>query len=77
MSEQQRTSLNRLGHFTYALLLVSKLGLAEELWIGWVGYSVGGATWAYIGYRMRMSSIWVWEGVCVATSLWGLWRWTG
>lgn len=67
---------DRIGHVGYALMALGTLFIAEKIVWGWPIHLVGSVVWIWLGMRLKMSSIFLWEIGWVILSLWGWWRWT-
>ncbi len=67
---------DKVGHLGYVLLLSGTTLLANQSWLGWPLCILGDLVWVWVGWRMRMSSIWVWQSAFLVVGLVGWWRWT-
>lgn len=67
--------LDALGHVGYVFLLVGVWAVGEKIELGWVGYIAGLLIWAFIGWKLRMSSMIVWQLIAVANAAWAWWKW--
>lgn len=68
-----RDHLDNLGHAAYVALIAGQLLIAWECGAaGWVLRVAGEATWAWIGWRMGMASIWLWSTVFAVVDIVGL-----
>lgn len=64
------------GHLAYLLLGAGSLLLAWEMRLGWAVYVSGDLIWAYIGWRMGMSSIYLWSVAFASIRVYGLVAWS-
>lgn len=67
--------LDFLGHIGYAFLALGILLLARKNILGWVCRFIGEATWLFIGWEMKMSSIWVWGTIFLFIEVYGFLNW--
>lgn len=64
-----------LGHLAYAIIITGVYLVAQKIIWGWACYVVGDLIWLYLGWRMRMSSIYVWQVAFTLLAIYGFWSW--
>lgn len=75
MPEKTPRWLDWLGHIGYISLLAGVYLVGSKLAWGWGFYVVGCAIWIYIGIKINMTSVWIWQTVATLNGLWAWWRW--
>lgn len=66
---------DKLGHVGYVILVLGMFLIGmKQVW-GWPIYIAGDVLWFYIGWRMRMTSIYLWQFVFVAVAARGWYNW--
>ncbi len=55
--------LDALGHVGYGLIAISMTLIAYDISIGWLVQLLGASVWAFIGWRIKATSIYIWEVV--------------
>ncbi len=68
--------LDRIGHGGYVLLFAGSMLIANQNIWGWPIHIAGDAVWIWIGWKLQMRSIVLWQLAFVANAAWGLWVWT-
>ena len=66
---------DRVGHVGYAIIILGVLLIAHKVIWGWACYVVGDLIWMYLGWRMRMSSIYIWQAIFTVLAVYGYWSW--
>ncbi len=64
------------GHFGYVVIAIGSLLIANQRAEGYIFHLFAAAIWIHIGSMLRMSSLWFWESICVATAIYGWLNWT-
>ncbi len=55
--------LDMLGHVGYGLIAIGMLLIAYDVSAGWLVTILGSSAWVFIGWRIRATSIYIWEVV--------------
>ncbi len=71
-----RRALDLVGHGAYALLFAGTMLIANQNAWGWPLYLLGDLAWLWIGWKLRMWSIVLWQFAFAANAVWGMWVWT-
>ncbi len=64
------------GHAGYVLIATGSLLIANHRAEGYFLHLVAAVIWIHIGVRVRMSSLWFWEAICIGTATYGYLNWT-
>ncbi len=67
--------LDWLGHAGYISLLAGVWLVGGKVSWGWGLYVLGCGSWIYIGFKLKMTSVWIWQTVATLNALWAWWRW--
>ncbi len=67
---------DKIGHVGYALFAIGNFLIAEQMASGYFAICTAACIWIYLGFKLKMTSIWMWEILCVLTSVYGYWNWT-
>ena len=70
------TANDKLGHGGYACFAIGQLLIAQQLAAGYFAVAAGAGIWIHLGLKLRMTSIWAWEILCILTAVYGYWNWT-
>ena len=65
----QSRALNRLGHLAYLMLVAGQVAIAADHDVGFVVRTGGEVLWVYVGWKLRMSSVWGWCALFAAVDL--------
>lgn len=76
MKPQSSRAMDLWGHFGYALIAIGSLLIANQEAAGYFFHLVATAIWIVLGFKLRMTSIWAWEFLCVVTAVYGYLNWT-
>jgi len=74
-AEKRPRWLDWLGHIGYISLLVGVYLVGSKIVWGWGFYVVGCAVWIYIGTKLEMTSVWIWQTVAALNGILAWWRW--
>ncbi len=68
--------VDRWGHLGYLLFFIGNLLIANQNALGYPVTLGAASIWIWLGFRMRMTSIWSWEILTLFTASYGWWYWT-
>ncbi len=63
---------DRLGHAAYVFLAGGTYLIASGVWWGWGVRAIGSLLWIWLGWRLGLTSVWLWSSGFAALDLWGL-----
>ena len=69
------TTEDILGHVAYALLVVGNWMIGNKQIWGFSFYLVANLMWLGIGWKIGMTSIWLWEIVFLGLAIRNIWKW--
>lgn len=73
--DQSHRNLDLVGHAAYAILVLGVYLIGQKQIAGWYCYVVGDVVWCWLGWNLRLTSVWVWQLVFLVLALQGLWSW--
>ncbi len=68
--------VDALGHVGYGLYGAGNLLIANQNALGYIFVLVAASLWTGIGLKIGMTSVWIWEILCIGTAVYGYWNWT-
>lgn len=69
-------TVDKWGHVAYACLFLGQTLISYKLAVGWALYLVGNALWIWLGWKLKMSSIVVWDIVMTLNAMRAWWMWS-
>lgn len=76
VTEKPSRAWDIYGHLGYIIIAVGSLLIANQQAEGYFFHLAAAAIWIHIGVKLRMSSLWFWEAVCIVTAIYGYLNWT-
>lgn len=67
--------LDLWGHIAYLFIGLGMFLIGRRKIYGWPIKAVGDVIWLILGFKLGMSSIWLWELVFLSTTAYGYWQW--
>lgn len=75
MDASEHRLLDGLGHVAYASIVLGMILVAFKMREGWLFAIAGDVLWVYIGYRIKLWSVVLWQFAFIPTAALGWWNW--